>query len=80
MRISGSANPAADYVANNFPDYDVQFAYDYGAMQNEYYTALGGRGTYPYTLILDEQGVIQQVIFSSVTYEMLKEALDPLMQ
>ena len=78
--MESSANPAADYVANNFPDYDVQFAYDYGAMQNEYYTALGGRGTYPYTLILDEQGVIQQVIFSSVTYEMLKEALDPLMQ
>ena len=73
-------DPAADYIAANFPDFAVQFAYDYGAAQNDYYTLLGGRGAYPYTLILDEQGVIQQVIFTSVTYDDLKAAIDPLMQ
>ncbi|MBQ7088390.1 MAG: 4Fe-4S binding protein [Clostridia bacterium] len=78
--MESPASPAADYVAENFPDYAVQFAYDYGAMQNDYYTLLGGRGAYPYTLILNEQGVIEKVIFSSVTYDDLKSAIDPLMQ
>ena len=77
--MTSPATPPADYVAQNFPDYAVDFAYDYGPMQNDYYTLLGGRGAYPYTLVLDERGVIQQVIFSSVTYEDLKAAVSPLL-
>jgi hypothetical protein len=37
---------------------------------------LGGRGTYPYTLVLDENGIIVEVFFSSVTYEDLKTVVD----
>ena len=76
--MESPAPPAAAYVEENFSDYSVLFAYDYGEMQNDYYTLLGGRGSYPYTVILDERGVIQQVIFTSVTYDDLKAAVDPL--
>lgn len=41
-----------------------------------YYSALGGRGTYPYTVILDENGVIVKIFVASVTYEDLKQIVD----
>lgn len=77
--MENPADPPAAYIEKNFPDFAVQFASDYGMMQNDYYTLLGGRGAYPYTLILNEQGIVQQVIFSSVTYDDLKAALTPLL-
>ena len=77
--MENPADPPAAYIEKNFPGYAVQFASDYGAMQNEYYTLLGGRGAYPYTLVLDEQGIIQQIIYSSVHYEDLKAAVAPLL-
>ena len=56
------------------------FANDYipegSTVENGYYTTLGGRGTYPYTIVLDERGVITDVFFSSVTYEDLKAAVE----
>ena len=77
--MENPADPPAAYIENNVPGYAVQFASDYGTMQNEYYTLLGGRGAYPYTLVLDEQGIIQQIIYSSVHYEDLKAAVAPLL-
>ncbi|MBQ4332752.1 MAG: 4Fe-4S binding protein [Clostridia bacterium] len=73
---------APAYIAQYYPDSAIVFANDYipegGTYENGYYTTLGGRGTYPYTLVLDETGVITHIFYSSVTYEMLKEAVDEL--
>jgi len=75
---------APAYIAQHYPDTAIVFANDYipegGTYENGYYTVLGGRGTYPYTLVMDENGVITAIYHSSVTYEMLKEAVDKALQ
>ena len=48
-------------------------------MDGQYYLTLGGLSAYPYTLILDETGVIRYIFFSSVHYEDLKNAVDELL-
>ena len=53
------------------------FSWDGGeGFTGEYYTALGVRGTYPYTVVLDENGVIVKIFVSSVTYEDLKNVVE----
>lgn len=37
---------------------------------------LGGRGTYPYTVVLDKEGTIVDIFLSSLEYEDLKEAVE----
>ena len=77
------ASTAPAYIAEHYPDSPIVFTVDYvpeeGTMENGYYTTLGGRGTYPYTLVLNEKGVITHIFYSSVTYEMLLEAVSSLM-
>ena len=43
---------------------------------DDYYVALGGRGTYPYTVILDENGIIVEVFLKSLEYEDLEEVVE----
>ncbi len=75
---------APAYIAAHYPETPIVFANDYipegGKVEVGYYTTLGGRGTYPYTLVLDETGVITEIFFSSVTYDMLKEAVEAALQ
>ena len=70
---------AVDYIKTNYPDSAMLFACDKGdaaTLAGEYFTLLGGRDAYPRTLILDEEGVILQVLDGSVTYNELKAAVD----
>ncbi len=80
VHSSLSGNTAEDYVNTYYPDSPMIFALDYPldeyGLTSGYYTTLGGRGTYPYTVILDQDGVIQTIFVSSLTYEELKEAVD----
>ncbi len=80
IHSSLSANTAADYVKNYYADSPILFAKDYAldetGLTSGYYTSLGGRGTYPYTVILDENGIIQTIFVSSLTYDELKTAVD----
>lgn len=66
---------APEYIGKYYPDTRMVFSWDTGAT-GDYYAVLGGRGTYPYTLVLDENGIIVKVFYSSVTYEDLKTAVD----
>ena len=79
-----NAKTAPAYIAQYYPNSPLIFANDYipegGGVEIGYYTQLGGRGTYPYTLVLDENGVITEIFFSSVTYDMLKTAVDAALQ
>ncbi len=78
-RLVTSPTPE-DYIAGHYPESSMLFAIDEkpdaSGANGEYYTMLGGRGTYPMTLILDENGVILEVLVKPVTYEMLKSAVD----
>ncbi len=70
---------AAAYIADNYAESKLNFLADYAIDQtgtSGYYTTLGGRGTYPYTVVLNEEGVISKIFVSSVTYDMLKAAVD----
>ena len=76
-----SRETAPDYIAEYYPDSPMVFACDGGeGFTGEYYTALGGRGTYPYTLVLDEEGVIAEIFLSSLSYEDLNAAVERLME
>ncbi|MDO4420413.1 MAG: hypothetical protein Q4B92_08655, partial [Ruminococcus sp.] len=62
------------YIKEHYPQSDLIFACD--TENAGYYTALGGRGAYPYTVVIDQKGVITQVFFKALEYEDLKEAVD----
>ena len=81
IHSAASRETAPAYIAEHYPDTRMLFSYDGGeGFTGEYYTALGGRGTYPYTVVLDEGGIIQKIFFSSVTYEDLKQAVDAIIK
>ena len=63
-----------DYLKNNYSDSKMIFARD--AEGEAFYSLLGGRGTYPYTVVLDENGIITNIFFEALHYEDLKEAVE----
>jgi len=71
---------APDYIGSHYPDSEMIFAKDYPmdetGLNGGYYTSLGGRGTFPYTVILDENGKIISIFVSSLEYEDLKEVVE----
>ena len=76
--LSGETAPA--YIDKYYPESNVRFAVDYAldefGLNSGYYTSLGGRGTWPYTVVLDENGIIVSIFVSSLEYEDLKEVVD----
>ena len=74
---------APNYIANNYPNSNITFLADHGdgGSLDAYYTALGGAdsgGAYPYTVILDENGVIVCKSFASMDYHELIEQIKAL--
>ncbi len=77
----GDQKKAMEFIANYYPDSAIVFSWDKGeGLSGEYYTALGARGTYPYTVVLDGNGIIQKVFVSSLTYEDLKETVESILK
>ncbi len=70
----------AEYIARYYPDSKIIFGIDStgaeNALSGEYYTLLGGRGTYPMTWILDEDGRIVEIIIGGATYERLQSVIE----
>lgn len=70
------ATEAAAYVNDNYKDSDMIFARDTretGAKMDVYYKLIGGLSSnaYPYTVIIDENGVITYKTFGSVSEQTL---------
>ena len=81
IHSSLSKETAPEYISKYYPESKLVFSWDAGdGLNGDYYTALGGRGTYPYTVVLDEQGVITQVFVSSLTYDDLKTTVEAAMK
>lgn len=77
IHSAGLHDTAPAYIAENYPDSKLLFAWELGdEMDGEYYLKLGGLSAYPYTVVLDENGVIIEIFFSSVHYEELKAVVD----
>ncbi len=68
---------APEYVGQYYPDSKIIFASDLA--EEGYYSMLGGRGTYPYTVILDENGVITNVFVEALHYEDLQQAVEEIL-
>lgn len=67
-------NTAPAYIAEHYPTSDIIFAKD--TEGEGYYTALGGRGPYPITIIIDKNGIIHYSVLTALTYEDLKEMVE----
>ena len=69
-----SAANMPSYVASNFPDTKIIFAYDNA--NNEGYFAAGGIGYVPQTAIIDEDGVIIYSDSGMLSYEFIVEIIE----
>ena len=70
-------NTAGGYIAQHYPESNIRFACD--GEGESYYNTLGGRGTYPYTVVVDEDGVIAAVFVQALEYEDLQEIVESLL-
>ena len=68
---------APDYVAENFPDTKIIFAYD--TIYSDAYNAAGGDGYIPFTAILDQSGVIVYSDSGLLSYDQLDKMLGDLL-
>jgi len=71
---------APDFISKYYPDSNMTFAKDYPVdevgLVGGYYSTLGGRGTFPYTVVLDENGVIVSIFVAALEYEDLQQAVE----
>ncbi len=76
--VSGKES-APSYIDENYPDSKIEFVYDTkldGAESDEYYSTLGGKASYPMTVIVDKRGTVQYVNEGSMTYDELLMLVD----
>ena len=78
IHTTSSYSSAPDYVQANYADSKMLFGVDVdnGGQMDYYYTLLGGKGTYPITLVLDADGVIYATVFKALTESKLRELVD----
>ncbi len=68
---------APEFIEKYYPDSKMIFAKDYTVDGVAgYYTALGGRDTYPYTVILDKNGVILAKFVKALEYKDLQNVIE----
>ena len=81
IHSTGDSNRVPDFIAENYPEASIAFARDPGNDYNgEFYTMMGGNGSYPFTIVLDAGGVIRYSQIGSMNYEELVSviaAFDP---
>ncbi len=67
---------APAYIGENYSGSPILFGWDSGTSENEYLELVGGFRVYPYTLILDENGVILDKFDGTTTDAYLSEVLE----
>ena len=84
IHTSGRLPTAPAYIAANYPNSKITFAADSSDSSSDYdvfYEILGGAesgGAYPFTVILDAEGVITFKVIGSVHYEDLQREVEKL--
>lgn len=68
---------APEFIQKYYSDSELIFARD--GETEAYYASLGGRGTYPYTVVLDENGIIVKIFFEALHYEDLQEVVESIL-
>ena len=73
-------NTAAGYVNDNYKNSDMVFVKDVPTSSDDvYYSTLGGEYGYPFTVILDENGVITYKKLGSVSESLLVEEIEKIL-
>ncbi len=84
IHSSASKETASDYIKAHYPNSSLIFANDIphesDTFNGKYYLNLGGSGAYPYTVIIDEDGIIQQIFVKALHYEDLKIAVENILK
>lgn len=80
IHSSASKETSPEYIKGHYPNSNIVFANDIpdenDTFNGKYYLNLGGSGAYPYTVLLDENGVIQEIFVKALHYEDLKAAVE----
>ncbi len=71
-------NAVQAFIDQQFSDYSILFGYD--SVESSYYSALGGKDTFPFTVIINQDGVISNVIVSALTVEKLENEVLKLLE
>ena len=71
------SDTAPDYIAANYANSHILFAKDLPTDSlDAYYSLLGGLGGYPYTVVIDENGIVLTSVSSALTYEDLQQIIE----
>ncbi|MBQ9124729.1 MAG: redoxin family protein, partial [Acholeplasmatales bacterium] len=80
---SYASNPAyvENFINKKYKDYTLTFVFDDYTDSNAslYYSELGGTGTWPMTVIVDQNGIISLVKYDAATYEQLEAEVERLL-
>lgn len=74
--VDGGMGGADAYVQQNFPDSDIVFAYD--TINGTAYYTVDGNGYVPYTVIIDQNGVITYTDSGMLSHAWLVNMIDSL--
>lgn len=87
IHTNGLSTPAFEYINENFPDSKILFGRDLpnssGKLTDpeEYYSLMGGfEGTYPITLVVDQNGVITAHYVGAFEYSVLNSDIKKLLK
>ena len=65
------------FLAKNYPDSPIVFAWETDdAYNGEYYLKLGGEGYYPYTVVLNAEGIVTATKVGGMTYQEMQELVE----
>lgn len=65
------------YLAENYSDSAIIFSWeDTGRYNGDYYLQLGGGEGYPYTVVLDKNGIITETKVGSMSYEEMQTLVE----
>ena len=68
---------APEYIDDNFKDSKIIFGKDEPTpAEDAYYTVMGGTGSYPYTVIIEVNGNVSEIITGATTYLSLMIAVN----
>lgn len=67
---------AQEFIQENYPVSSIIFAMDKENDPFTYYSALGGTGSIPYTVVLDAEGIIRQTFVGAISYDTLVSAIE----
>ena len=74
VHTNNVAETAPEFIMNNYSESKITFARD--LTDEGYYTMLGGRGTYPYTVVINEEGIVIEIFYKALTYDDLKNTVE----